>query len=112
VTYDHVITLLAPSEIDDGYQKKPGHPTTYLADVPVAAKAISDGERFRGGELAASLTWRFTAVWTPEIAAVSPTFLVLFEGVTYGIAGVKPVGRRAQVEITACAFAGTSSGSS
>lgn len=77
-----------------------------LATVACSFTPISDGERMRAGELAASLTARFQVRWSRQLAAVlDPTCRLRFEGVTFTIAGVKPIGRQGGFEITSGARA-------
>jgi SPP1 family predicted phage head-tail adaptor len=80
-----------------------------LATVWAARLNISDGERFRAGETMATLSARFQIRWSPSVADVDPRDRIVFEGRTFDIAGVKELGRREGLEITAAARAETPS---
>ena len=75
---------------------------------PVWAKktAISDGERFRAGEVAAHLTTRFVVRWSDFTRDLTPKDRLTCEGRSFDISGIKePEGRRQWLEITAAARA-------
>lgn len=74
--------------------------TVYAAFMPV-----SDRERMASAEVQAEITARFRTHWTPSLATLSPTWWLTFEGRAYDILGVKEIGRREGLEITACARA-------
>lgn len=75
--------------------------------LPVwASKAdISDGERWRAGEVAAHITTRFRVRWSQFTADITPKDRLECEGRTYDITGIKEIGRREGIEITAAARA-------
>jgi SPP1 family predicted phage head-tail adaptor len=85
-----------------------GHPILAwkeLATVACMVRPVSDGERWRAGEIAAQITTRFTI---RHGAGVTPTDRLVFEGRLFNVTGVKEVadaGRRRFVEITASARA-------
>lgn len=64
---------------------------------------VSDRERIAAKEVAAEYTARFTIRWSQSVRQVNPTWWVTYEGRDYDIAGVKEVGRREYIEITASA---------
>lgn len=69
-------------------------------------KDVSDGERWRAGEVAAHITCRFVVRWSEFARAITPADRLVCDGVEYNIAGIKEVGtRRAWLEITAAARA-------
>lgn len=91
--------------VDDGFGQ-----SQVWADLgaPVfAAKAdLSDGERWRAGEVAAHVTARFRVRWSAFAASITPADRLSCEGREYDIAGIKEVeGRRRFLEITASARA-------
>jgi head-tail adaptor len=66
---------------------------------------ISDGERWRAGEVQAHVTTRFVVHSDSLTAAVTPKDRLVCEGRTYDISGIKEVGRGRFLEITAAARA-------
>jgi SPP1 family predicted phage head-tail adaptor len=63
---------------------------------------ISDGERWRASEVAASITTRFVLRWSAFTATITPKDRLICDGVTYEISGKKDVGgARDRLEITA-----------
>jgi head-tail adaptor len=71
-----------------------------------AAKAeISDGERWRAGEVAAHVTTRFRVRWSAFAAGITAKDRLVCEGRTFDITGVKEIGRREGLEFTAAARA-------
>jgi len=67
-------------------------------------KDLSDTERWRAGEVAATVTTRFVVRWSTFTSALTPKDRLVCEGVTYSIVGIKEgMGRRQWLEITASA---------
>lgn len=67
-------------------------------------KEISDGERWRAGEVAAHVTARFVVRWSSFTAGITPKDRLVCEGRTYNIVWIKEIeGRRQWFEITAAA---------
>jgi head-tail adaptor len=64
---------------------------------------ISDGERLRGEQVGASITTRFRVLYSPVYADLNAKDALLLEGRRYDIVGVKEIGRREGLEITATA---------
>ncbi|HMR51191.1 MAG TPA: phage head closure protein [Amaricoccus sp.] len=75
------------------------------ATVWAAVLPVSDGERWRAGEVGASVTTRFQVRWSPQAADFGPLDRIEFDGRSYDIAGVKEIGRREGLEFTASARA-------
>lgn len=65
----------------------------------------SDRERMQSAEVGATITARFRIRWSPDVAALSPVWWLVFEGRTFDISGAKEIGRRDGIEITASARA-------
>jgi len=76
-----------------------------LKRVPARVMSISDGERFRAGETFSSISTRFQISYTVAVANLDTRDRVTYEGRTYDIVGVKEIGRREGLEITASARA-------
>ena len=68
---------------------------------------VSDGERWRAGEVAAHITTRFTVRYSDFTAGVTPNDRIVAEdGREFDISGIKEIGaRRTFLEITASARA-------
>lgn len=64
---------------------------------------VSDRERLAAKEVAAEYSARFVIRWSQSVRAINPTWWLTFEGRDYDIAGVKEIGRREGLEITASA---------
>lgn len=77
-----------------------------LATRSASYEPLSDGERFRAGETAATASARFVIRHSAAVADLSPLDRLVFNGVTYEIAHVKEAeGRGVGIEITAKARA-------
>lgn len=73
-------------------------------DPQPASKAdISDGERWRAGEVQAHVTARFVVRSSEFARGVTPAWRMVCEGREYDIFGVKELDRRRFIEITAAA---------
>lgn len=77
----------------------------YLGPVWAEKTDISDGERWRAGAVAAHVTTRFRVRHSSETATLTPKDRLVCEGRTYDISGIKELGRRVGLEITAAARA-------
>jgi len=66
---------------------------------------ISDGERIRMAEVSAEITTRFMVRHSTSIADLNPKDRILYESRIYDIWGVKEIGRRKFLEISATARA-------
>jgi SPP1 family predicted phage head-tail adaptor len=64
---------------------------------------VSDAERWRAGEVAASITCRFRVRYSAFSAGITPKDRLTCEGRTYDISGIKEIERREGFEITAAA---------
>jgi len=88
---------------DDGF----GETLTFAehGDVIWAAKRdLSDGEKLRAGEVAATIMTRFTIRWSAFTARLSPKDTLVCEGLTYEIVGIKETeARRRFLELTCTA---------
>lgn len=73
-----------------------------LATVWAQVIPVSDGERWRAEEVAATATHWFRIRWG---VGVMPTDRIVYEGDVYLISGVKEIGRHDGQEITASARA-------
>lgn len=71
--------------------------------VPASREDISDGERWRAGEVAAHVTTRFMVRWSAFADGITPADRLVLEGREYDIFGVKERDRKRFIEITAAA---------
>lgn len=77
-----------------------------LAEVYAAYLPVSDAERVKAAQVGASLTARFQIRWDPQVADLSPLDQLRDEyGRDFAIVGVKELGRRVGLEISARALA-------
>jgi SPP1 family predicted phage head-tail adaptor len=76
-----------------------------LATVWASVVPVKDGERWRAGETLASKLCRFTIRYSAAVAGVDPRDQIEHDGRTWDIQGIKELGRREMLEITAAARA-------
>jgi SPP1 family predicted phage head-tail adaptor len=71
--------------------------------VPIWASKtdVSDGERLRADQMSASLTSRFVVRWSPFTAGLTAKDRIAYGDDTFEIFGIKEIGRREGLEITA-----------
>lgn len=77
-----------------------------LETVWANVKPISDGERIDAQQVNASITTRFTILYSSDVSDLSPKDRIEYpvgSGTYYDIFGVKELGRREGFEITATA---------
>lgn len=74
-----------------------------LGAVWASATPVRDGERFADGEVRSLITMRFQVRWSQRIASLDERDRIVFDGRTYDIHGVKEIGRRVGLEISAAA---------
>lgn len=72
-----------------------------LATVYGSKTDVSDGERVRAAEVAAVITTRFVVRYSMTTRQLTPRDRVVLDGLVYDIVGIKEVGRREGLEITA-----------
>ena len=76
-----------------------------LAQVWAEKRDISDGEKVRAAQVGATMTARFRMLWSEQISDVNPKDRIALDGREYDIVGVKEIGRRDGLEITAASAA-------
>ncbi|MBT3142912.1 phage head closure protein [Ruegeria litorea] len=62
---------------------------------------VSDGERFRAGQIEAASVSRFVVRYSAYSAAITQDDRLMFEGAEWQIKGLKTLGRNRWIEITA-----------
>ena len=100
---DRRIAIERATLTDDGFGKV--HAWTPLATVWAKSMPLSDGERWRAGSIGATATHRFRIRYSSQVADLNPKDRLVFEGRVFDITGVKELGRREGLEITASARA-------
>ncbi|MGR3452882.1 phage head closure protein [Pseudooceanicola sp.] len=100
---DRRITLERGTVSDDGFNDAIGEPWSVLAEVWAQSMPLSDGERWRAGSIGATATHRFRIRYSSQVADLNPKDRLVFEGRVYDISGVKELGRRTGLEVTASA---------
>lgn len=78
-----------------------------IGTVWAAAVPVMDAERLRAGETLASSKFRFTVRSSALTVTVDPRDRIVFGNRTFDINGVKEIGRKQGLEITATARAET-----
>jgi len=100
--YDRLIDLMRATTAEDA-AGQPIETFVLLKRVPANARAISDGERLQGGGIMSSVNMRFQIRWSTDISDLDTRDRVHYDDRIYDIAGVKEIGRRKELEITAAA---------
>ncbi|MDZ7906333.1 MAG: phage head closure protein [Cypionkella sp.] len=103
VKLDRRIQFRRATLTDDGFSRVEVF-TDHGAPVWASKQDVSDGERFRASEVSAMITTRFKVRWSAFSADITPADALICEGQTYNITGIKEVGRRTVLEITAAAL--------
>lgn len=75
------------------------------AAVWASKEDVSDGERWRAGEVAAHITARFQVRSSAFSRGITPKDRLICAGAAYDISGIKESGRLEMLEITAAARA-------
>jgi SPP1 family predicted phage head-tail adaptor len=96
---DRRITLERFSTTPDAFNE-PVQAWSVLAEVAASYEPLSDGERFRAGETAATASARFVIRYSRAVADLDAKDCLTFEGATHEIVHVKQIGRREGIEIT------------
>jgi SPP1 family predicted phage head-tail adaptor len=92
--------------IDDGFAQVESW-VDHGSAVWAERRLVSDREQVAAAQVAARITARFVVRWSDLTGAVTPKDRLICEGREYDITGVKEIGRREGVEITAAARADT-----
>lgn len=98
---DRKLIIMRADVVDDGYQTRPGPYLPVGVPVWAAKDEISDGERFRADGVWRDMTVRFRVRYSLATAGIRHSDRLICEGKTYGIGGIKELGRREGFEITA-----------
>lgn len=98
---DRRVQFLRAGMVNDGFQTRPGAFLPYGSAVWAHRHQISDGERFRADSVFQDMSARFTVRYSALSASITGRDRLTCEGVTYAIGGIKEIGRREGLEITA-----------
>ncbi|MCJ8138429.1 phage head closure protein [Falsirhodobacter halotolerans] len=98
---DRRVQFFRGTMIDDGHQSRVSDFRPHGFPVWAQKSPVSDGERFRADAVARDNTDRFQVRWSAFTSAITAADRLKCEGVTYGISGIKEIGRRERLEITA-----------
>lgn len=101
---DRRVQFLAKALVSDGFGSAEVWTNSGVLQ-PANKQDISDGERWRAGEVQAHVTTRFVVRWSAFTATVTPAWRLVCEGVEYDIFGLKDYteARNKWLEITAAA---------
>lgn len=78
--------------------------TTAWADIGTfwaSRKDVSDAERAAAGSVQGTVVSRFVVRWSADTAGIKPADRLVEGGLTFEVRGIKEVGRRRYIEITA-----------
>ncbi|ARU02974.1 head-tail adaptor protein [Yoonia vestfoldensis] len=101
---DRLVQFRRAGTIQTAFGPREGVFADHGSPVWASKQDVSDGERWRAGQVSAQITTRFVVRWTAFTAALRPTDQLVCGGVTYEITGIKePLGRRQWLEITTAA---------
>jgi len=101
--YDRLINLMRSTKTEDGVGQPIETFSSLKEKVPAKHNPISDGERLHGGGVFSSVSDRFRIRWSNIVSDLNPKDRVQYNGKDYDIVGVKEIGRRKELEITASA---------
>jgi head-tail adaptor len=71
------------------------------ATYPASHSPVSDGERLRSGQVEAVSVARFVIRWSVIAATITGEDRLRFAGADWSISGIKEIGRKRWLEITA-----------
>lgn len=92
------VEFLRRADIDDGLQKIPG-PAVSLGCAWASRRDISDGEKYKAGELAADLSARFVVRYNAFTASITPKDMIDHNG-ELQIVGIKTLSEGNLIEFT------------
>ncbi|MCR5874367.1 phage head closure protein [Phenylobacterium sp. J426] len=100
---DRRLTLLSYGSDGTNAFGDPADAWTDIGTVWASKQDVSDAERMRAQALGATITTRFIVRSTERARGLKRRDRVRCDGVTYDVVGLKEVGRRDGIEITAAA---------
>jgi head-tail adaptor len=102
---DRKITILRSELIDDGFGTVQGPFVALGSPIWAHRHDITDGEKWRAAEVAASVTTRFTVRSSAYSRGIKPQDRIRHDGLDFNIVGIKESadGRLQFIELTASA---------
>lgn len=97
---DRAVRIERFSSTRDEYNQ-PVTAWTLLADLWASKEDVSDGEKVRAAQVGSSVTTRFRVVFDEITATINTADRLICDGKTYDISGIKELGTREGIEITA-----------
>lgn len=101
VVFDRRIQFMRAPIIDDGLQKRRGDYTEHGNPVWASKQIVSDAERFAAASVTEQAELRFQVHWSQFVADIKRTDRLTCDGIPYAITGLKEIGNRNRIEITA-----------
>lgn len=98
---DRRVQFTRAAIIEDGYQERLGQYAPLGSPVWASKRDISDSERFQAGGYGENVQTRFQVRWSSFTSGIQKRDRLICEGREYGIVGIKEIGRREGLEITA-----------
>jgi SPP1 family predicted phage head-tail adaptor len=105
-TLDRRVQFRRFTLVDDGFAQVESW-ADHGSAVWAERRLVSDREQIAAAQVAARITARFLVRWSALTGGITPKDRLICEGREYEITGVKEIGRREGVEITAAARADT-----
>lgn len=101
---DRRITIQRATTITDDFNE-PVESWPDFTHVWASKTDVRDGEKWAAQEVGATITTRFVIRWSSKAGEITPKDRILSDARTYDIHGIKEIGRRRYLEITAAARA-------
>jgi SPP1 family predicted phage head-tail adaptor len=98
---DRRITISRPQEQKSAIGETIATGWEEVATIWAAYAPISDGERLRAAAVEQKTDARFTVRYSARLAGIDGTHQIQFDGSDWQITGIKEIGRRRRLEITA-----------
>ena len=98
---DRRVIVLRHQGTPDGYGGVSGDWIEHGEPVPAARRDVSDGERMQAGRLTGELLTRFTVRSSSFTRSITRADRLECDGIEWEIVGIKELGRRQWLEITA-----------
>lgn len=105
--YDREIILHGPDIEGMNEWNEPTFLPGPIHDVRAAYEPVSDSEKIAAAQVQATMTGRFRVRWAEALQDMNAMWWITYRGRRFDISGVKEIGRREVLEITAAARADT-----
>jgi SPP1 family predicted phage head-tail adaptor len=101
---DRRLTLVRASTVEDAFGGETSSVWSAVSTFWGSRYDVSDGERARAAQVGSFLTTRFQVRFSPIASTITAKDRIECDGEVFEVTGVKLVGRRDGVEITATAL--------